>query len=322
MGSHLVVALSKEGRPVRALYHRHPPESLARLPNVSWQQADLLDIYDVAAAMAGVGEVYHCAAVVSFDPAHKEKLLAINVQSTAHVVNEALQQQVRKLVHLSSVAAIGRSLPGQEIKEDNEWEESKNNSTYAVSKYAAELEVWRGMAEGLDAAILNPGIILGAPLNGNWQEGSAAMMQVAAKEFPFYTQGANAFVGVHDVVRAALLLMKSNITTERFILSAANMPYRQVFTLMAESLGRKPPHIAAGPLLSNIVWRAGALRQALTGKTATITRETARNAQLQCSYNNEKFLKAFPAFKYTPLDLVIKEMAQHFPNLNNAAANS
>lgn len=314
LGSHLAVALSKEGREVRALYHNHPPSGeLADLPGVKWQQRDLLDVFDVAEAMADIEEVYHCAAVVSFRPGDRERMLHLNVQSTAHVVDEALQAGVRKLVHLSSVAAIGRSLPLKTISESNEWEESNNNSAYARSKYAAEMEVWRGIAEGLDAAILNPGIILGAPLNGAWSDGSAAMMQVAAKGFPFYTGGANAFVGVADVARAALLLMESEVTAERFILSAECLPYRQLFTLMAAALGQKPPHIAAGPFLSGLVWRWNALRQRLTGRKATVTRETARNAQLTCSYDNSKFLQAFPSFRYTPIKEVIREMAAAYP---------
>lgn len=313
LGSHLAVALSKEGRPVRALYHRNPPpDQLLRLPHLTWQQADLLDIFDVEAVMAGISEVYHCAAIVSFRPADKEEMLRVNAQSTAHVVDEALRQGARKLVHLSSVAAIGRNPAKKELKENDEWEESKNNSTYARSKHAAEMEVWRGIAEGLNAVILNPGIILGTPLNGNWQDGSPALMHVVAKGFPFYTQGANAFVGVQDVVRAAQLLMHSKVTAERFILSAACLSYRQLFTEMALALGKKPPHIAAGPFLSGLVWRWAALRQALTGRKATVTRETARNAQLTCSYNNEKFLKAFPAFQYTPIEEVVAGMARDF----------
>lgn len=260
--------------------------------------------------MAGVTEVYHCAAIVSFRPGDKENMLHQNIQSTAHVVDEALRTGIRKMVHLSSVAAIGRDGLAKEIKETNEWAQSKNNSSYAISKHEAEMEVWRGMAEGLDAAILNPGIILGAPLNGNWQDGSAAMMQVVAKGFPFYTQGANAFVGVQDVVRAAQLLMQSDITAERYILSAGCLPYRTLFTHMALALDKKPPHIAAGPFLSGLVWRWAALRQAITGRKATVTRETARNAQMTCSYNNEKFINAFPDFHYTPLEEVVAVMAQ------------
>lgn len=310
LGSYLTAALSQSGKEVRALYHSNPPvQALASLPGVTWQQRDLLDVYDVEEAMESVTEVYHCAAVVSFRPADHDRILHQNVLSTAHVVDEALRQGIRKLVYISSVAAIGRSVPALEISESNEWEESKNNSAYAVSKHAAEMEVWRGIAEGLDAALLNPGIILGTPLNGNWHDGSAAMMQVVAGNFPFYTQGANAFVGVKDVVEAAQLLMQSEVSAERFILSAACLPYRDLFTTMANALGVKPPHLAAGPFLSGLVWRWSALRQAITGKKATVTRETARNAQLSCSYKNEKFLKAFPQFRYTPIPTVIREMA-------------
>ena len=162
-------------------------------------QCDLLDIYEVEEAMQGITDVYHCAAIVSFQPADKEKMLHFNVESTANIVNEALEQDIRKLVFVSSVAALGRSEVTKEITEEEQWEESKYNSRYGLSKHMAEMEVWRGIGEGLNAVIVNPGIILG---EGNWDEGSARLMKVVYKEFPFYTQGINGWVDVKDVVKA------------------------------------------------------------------------------------------------------------------------
>ena len=313
LGQHLLRALADGERMVRALYNRHEPDAaLKNLPGVEWRQADLLDIYSAEEVMSGITQVYHCAAIVSFDAARKDEVISANTDSTCNLVNAALDAGVEKLLHVSSVAAIGRDERLKTpIMEEGEWTDSKLNSAYSVSKYNAEMEVWRGMAEGLNAVIINPGIILG---EGNWNEGSAHLMQVAAGEFPYYTAGINSFVDVADVVKAAVALMNSDISEERFIVSAGNFPYREIFTLMAEALGKKPPHISAGPTLSAAVWRWQALLKTFTGKEASVTRETARTAQAQCFYDNGKLLKALPGFTYMPMPVTIARMAAAYKN--------
>ena len=217
-GSHLTHALSASGAPVRALYHRRPPDDeMSSWPGVSWMQADLLDIFAVAEAMAGIDEVYHLAAIVSFNPARKFQMIHTNTETTANIVNAALDAGVRRLLHVSSVAALGRNGSTKEITEEAQWEESGHNSGYAQSKQSAEMEVWRGIGEGLDAVIINPGIILGAPLQkAGWTDGAPRLMQTAWEEFPFYTNGISSFTDIADVVRAAIALMGSDISGERF----------------------------------------------------------------------------------------------------------
>lgn len=314
VGQHLIRLLSSKGMQVRALYNsRMPDAELRNLPGISWVQCDLLDVFAVEDVMQGISKVYHCAAKVSFHPKHKEELLHVNVESTANVVNEALLQQVQKLVYVSSVAALGRAEGKKLITEEEEWEENRHNSIYGQSKYMAEMEVWRGIGEGLTAAIVNPGIILGA---GNWDEGSARLMKVVDREFPFYTDGINAWVDVADVVNAMHQLMESNVEAERFILSAGNFRYQEIFTMMAEALNRKPPHIKASSLMTEIVWRWSMLKSSVTGEAATITRETARTAQKQCYYANEKIMRFLPGFAYTPMLHTIKRMAEAYERTN------
>lgn len=311
VGQHLVRFLSAKGEHVRALYNKNAPsDELRGLPNIEWYRYDLLDVYDINEAMYEVTEVYHCAAWVSFDPAHRDEMMHFNVESTANLVNQALEQDIRKFIFVSSIASLGRATEsGVEINEDVEWEESKHNSAYSQSKYLAEMEVWRGIGEGLNAAIVNPAPILG---EGNWEEGSARLMKVAYNEFPFYTDGVTAWVDVQDVVKAMDLLMKSDVNSERFVLSAGNYGYKEVFTLMAKALGKKPPHIRASAFLSGLVWRFNALKNALTGRTVTLTKETAATAQRKNYYSNSKFLRFFPAFAYTPLPETISRMAAAF----------
>jgi nucleoside-diphosphate-sugar epimerase len=310
IGSHVVAALSEAGENVRALYRNNEPvASLKALPGVEWMRCDLLDVYDVEDALKGIDAIIHCAATVSFDAGDAEAILHNNSETTANVVNEALVQNISRFIHVSSVAALGRTKLGKPITEAEEWEDSKANSVYARSKRAAELEVWRGAGEGLSAAMVNPGIVLGEPYNPTgWNSGSAALFRTVDKEFPFYTEGVNAWVDVKDVAKAILLLLKSDIQDERFILSGGNWSYREVFTQMAQALGRKPPHISANPFLTGLVWRWNALRK-IAGKRPTVTKETARTAQQQVFYEASKFPNAFPDFRYTPLEETIRRSA-------------
>jgi nucleoside-diphosphate-sugar epimerase len=309
VGAHLVTALSAAGRTVRALYRNtQPSEKLRHLPGVEWQRCDLLDVFAIADAIAGVETIFHCAATVSFSGTEGEQLLHNNRESTANVVNAALDADTPHLVHLSSVAALGRSVLGAPLTEESLWEDGLANSKYAQSKWAAELEVWRGAGEGLSVSILNPGIILGEPLMpAGWQTGSAALLKVAAGGFPFYTEGINGWVDVVDVVRALMLLEKQPETAERFLLVEGNYSYQEVLSGMAVALGRKPPHIGAGPFLSGLVWRWNAVRK-LFGATPTVTRETARTAQQKVFYDSTKWERAFPAFPFTPLTETLARM--------------
>lgn len=309
VGRHLVQLLAAKGEKVRALYHSTPVEKLERLSGIEWVQCDLLDVEAVEEVMQGISDVYHCAAIVSFEKADAKNIMHFNVESTANLVNAALNAGASKLVYASSIAALGRNNIEHEITEEQQWEESRGNSVYAQSKYYAELEVWRGMAEGLDAAIVNPGIILG---EGDWEKGSARLLKVADKEFPYYTEGVTSWVDVKDVAKAMYMLMKSNIKQERFILSAGNISYKDIFTMMAEGLGKKPPHKKAGRFLSGVVWRLSALKKLFTGKTSTITRESAATAQRKVYYNNQKLINTLPDFSYTPVAETIQRITEAY----------
>jgi dihydroflavonol-4-reductase len=312
LGRHLLQALAKQPLPVRALYHQNKPETSA--PGVHWLSCDLNDIFAVEEAMQGITRVYHCAAMVSFDARSKELLVQNNVAATANVVNAALEMSVDKLIHVSSIAALGRPAraggnPAMLISEESHWEESALNSTYAESKFQSEMEVWRGMAEGLDAAIVNPSIMLG---EGDWNKGSAHLMKIVYDEFPWYTGGINGWVDVKDVVRAMVLLMNSEIKNERFIINGGNHAYKDVFTQMAIALQRKPPHKKASPWMTEIVWRMEVLKSKWGNKPVTITKETARTAQAQCHYSSDKLCRQFPDFRYHSLAATIERMAASF----------
>lgn len=310
LGSYLLRALVHAGKPVRALYRREIPSQLQDVRDrIEWVQVDILDVVHLEVAMQGISQVYHCAAAVSFRPDDRAQMMRINIEGTANVVNLAIDAGVKRMVHVSSVSSIGRAKVGHLIDEDCEWVESANNTAYAVSKYHSEMEVWRGIAEGLEAVIVNPSIILGS---GFWHDGSGMLFKNAWKEFPYYTGGINGFVDVEDVVTAMIALMDSDITEQRFILSGDNWSYLDLFSEMARHMGKKPPHKFVTPWMAALVWRVEKVKGWFTGKKPLITRETAHTAQLKIHYSSQRVMDALPGFKFRPLQQTIERISRDF----------
>lgn len=314
VGKELITQLLQQGKQVRAVYNKtrisgFNNQNLEQLPG------DILDVVALEKAMQGVQQVYHCAAVVSFSPRRKQEMFKINIEGTANVVNAALDAGVKKMVYVSSVAALGRIRENEPINETMNWTEETSNSAYGQSKYLAEMQVWRGIGEGLDAVMVNPVIILGA---GDWNGGSSQLFKTAYDEFPWYTDGSTGFVDVRDVVKAMIELMNSNISAQRFILSAENRTYSEVFNLIAKAFNKKPPHKKVTPLLSKIVWRLEALKSFFSGKDPLLTKETAATAMTKASFDNRK-LKAFlPDFSYRSIEDSIADTCAAFQqNINS-----
>jgi len=308
LGSCLIRQLIQEGETVRALYRSAIP-TFEGADKVEWISGDILDMPSLEEAIQGVTNVYHCAAIVSFHPSRKAEMHRVNVQGTAHVVNACLDAGVKKLLFVSSVAALGRIRENEPIHEGMNWTPESSNSEYGKTKYLAETEVWRGMAEGLSMAIVNPVIILGA---GNWNSGSSKIFQSAYNEFPWYTEGSSGFVDVEDVARAMIILMKSDVSAQRFIISAENRAYREVFQLIANSFQKQPPHRKVSKWLSELVWSWEAVKAMFTGADPLLTRETAATARARVTFNNNSFLQTFPEFNYTPLEQSIQRICREY----------
>lgn len=312
LGTYLIHALADKGEKVIALYRKSIPEGFAgqyASDAIEWVKGDILDVCLLQEIMAGCNKVYHCAGMVSFNPSHANALMKINVEGTANVVNVALEAGIEKLVHVSSVAAIGRKRDGQTVSEASKWDDNLNPSVYGLSKYKGELEVWRAIAEGLNAVIVNPVIILG---KGNWDLGSSATFKNAYNGFPWYTEGVSGFVDAADTVKAMMLLMESVIQGERFILSAENRTYRSVFTEMAQAFGSKPPHLKVTPLLASMVWRLERVKGWLLGKEPLLTKETAETAQQAVNFDNSKILAALPGFSFKPVSETIVDCCTYY----------
>lgn len=294
LGNALIEILLYNGEKVKAIYNKTALTSFDNA-NLITEKCDILDVYALEDAMQEITEVYHCAGLVSFNPKDEKKLYSINIDGTANIVNACLNAGVKKLVHVSSVAALGRIRPGQMINEKMEWTPETSNSKYGHSKYLGEMEVWRGVAEGLNAVVINPSIILGA---GNWNEGSSKIFKSVYNEFPWYTEGTTGFVDVKDVATAMILLMQSDITSEKFIVSAENISYKEMFTMMAKAFGKKVPSKKVTAFIAALTWRLENVKSKFTGIAPLLTRETANTALTKVEYDNSKLLKALADFKY------------------------
>ena len=235
----------------------------------------------------------------------------VNGDGTANVVNMALEQNIRKLVHISSVAALGRTSSGGHVDEEKKWEDSRINTHYARSKFKAELEVWRGIGEGMEAVILNPSTILGY---GDWNSSSCAIFKNIYKGFPWYTPGINGFVDVEDVARAAVLMMESDISGQRFIVNGENWPFKQLQETIADGFGKKRPSKKASPFLLGLAWRMEKFKSLFSGKKPLLTKESAKVACSQTFFENQKILDGLPGFSFTPLLNTIQKACEKYQN--------
>ena len=313
LGAALITQLLDQGKKVRAIYNKTPLPNFNSI-NIEQLQCNILDVVGLEEAMMGIEEVYHCAAIVTFNPKRKMEMFKINIEGTANMVNIALEAGIKKMVHVSSVAALGRIREDELINETMNWTEETSNSNYGQSKYLAELEVWRGIGEGLNAVMVNPVVILGA---GDWNSGSSKLFQTAYNEFPWYAEGTTGFVDVKDVVKIMTQLMESDITAQRFIVSAENRSYRDVFTLMAKAFNKKPPHKIVTPLIAKIVWRLEALKSLFTKQDPLVTKETAKTALARVNFDNNKLKKYLPQFSYRAIEDTITETCSVFQHKLN-----
>lgn len=313
VGQHLLEALLKTGEKIRATYRNEIPSFFTNIStnSIDWFECDLLDIPSLEPAFENITHVYHCAAMVSYDPRKKDEMLLVNIEGTANIVNLCLDKNIEKLCHVSSISTLSDGANNELISEKNDWEDHPENSNYSISKQGAEMEVWRGIAEGLSAVIINPGIILG---EGNILKSSSNLFKIVRDEFLYYTQGITAWVDVKDVVNVMILLMNSQIQNERFIVSAGNYSYHDIFTLMAKALHKKPPHKLASPWMTELVWRISYLKSLITGTVATITKETARSSQKKRRFDQSKLLRALGDFQYTKIEETIERVSKSYSN--------
>ncbi|MBC3845436.1 SDR family oxidoreductase [Winogradskyella echinorum] len=323
VGSHLLFKLISSNAHVRAIYRREKTlrrvkhifsyfsENAENLFNkIEWVEADINNIPKLQNAFKDITHVYHCAAFVSFEPDKYKVLRKINIEGTANIVNLCISNNVQKLCYVSSVAAIGHnSDPKKLVDEQTAWNPEDDNNVYAITKYGAELEVWRGTQEGLNAVIINPGIILGA---GYWNGGSSGnLFKKIYKGMRYYVKGITGYVDVWDVVNSMHQLMISDITNEGFILVSENLSFKAFQTKTANALSVQPPKKEAKPWLLAIVWRLDWLQHKLLGKRRQLSKQTAKSVSRITKYDNSKLKNAL-GFQFKTIDTSIKEITELF----------
>lgn len=321
IGSHLLYDLVTKDFIIRALYRNHHKlENVKKVfsyysnhyetlfNKIEWIPADVLDVSSLDEALKGISKVYHCAAMVAIGGKNKEQLIHNNVAATENVVNLSIQHGVDKLCHVSSVAALGGPVHGEFITEESKWTSTKNHSAYAVSKFKSEMEVWRGIQEGLNAVIVNPSVVIGP---GFWNSGSGSLFTRAAKETKYYTTGKTGFVDVRDVTRAMVELMESDISKERFILNSENVSYKNLFSNVAEAMNVKKPQKQATKKMLKTISVLEYVVSSLGLKQRELTIDVLRASFSESNYSNEK-IKKILGFEFTQIKKSIADTAEKF----------
>ncbi len=290
IGSYILRDLLQAG--FQKIFATHRKESEMSLVDdiveqIEWVEMDILDVVGLDMIVPEVDMIIHAAALVSFNPADRDQLMKINAEGTANLVNAALEWNVSRFIHISSIATIASGSPRPLVNEDDTRENSKHESYYSISKQKAEMEVWRGGGEGLSIAILNPSVVLGS---GFWNKGSASMFRQLEKGVPFYPTGSSGFVDVRDVAAATVKLVNSNIENERIIISGENMTYREMFALISEGLQVKKPRMALNPILRELGLWMFKIRGWFSSDANLVSRSSLRSVSHQVSFDNTKSL--------------------------------
>ena len=310
LGSHLLYNLVQLGKPVRALYRDkekldcflkfrkfYPAVNDQMLDRIEWVKGDILDYYTLSEYLSGVAIVYHVAGIVSFHRQDKKKLLEINALGTANIVNACLENQISRLCYVSSISALGDPQDGEPIDETRLWSKNTSPSPYSFSKFRGEMEVWRGINEGLPAVIVNPSVIIGPGMwYGSWQ----GIFKQIYNGLNYYPTGTSGYVDAGDVVKIMIRLTESEVSGERFILSAENLTHQEVLNFLAETMKRPLPSHRLTPIMIKIACRLEKMHSLFTGSQPRITRQSMKSSTSVTSYSNRKIVQAL-SVDFTPV---------------------
>ncbi|MET6989225.1 NAD-dependent epimerase/dehydratase family protein [Sediminicola arcticus] len=300
VGSHLLLKLLEQGVKVRAIhrvesdlsrvekifsYYDSPSSKF--FDKIEWVVADINTIPDLEKAFEGVSQVYHCAALISFDPNDYEQLHKVNVEGTANIVNLCISNNIEKLCYVSSIAAIGKSIDNHEATEENDWYQP-HASVYSITKTAAELEVWRGSQENVPVVIINPGIILGP---GFWKSGSGTLFQRASKAPKYFPPGGSGFIAVSDVVNIMTNLMKSDTQNERFIVISKNLSYQEILQKLTHAIKKDPPNKQIPFWTLEILWRLDWFWCLIANRKRQVTSASVYSLKNREFYSNTKLVE-------------------------------
>lgn len=317
LGNHLLVELTKENNPIRAIYrsenklnqtkkifqHYFSDNWEKHFSKIKWVKGNILDVPFLMESMANCDYVYHCAALVSFHKNDFSRLIKLNREGTANIVNVCLSVGVKKLCYVSSTAAIGTSISSASnatelTSEKTKWKNTPTTSGYSISKYNAEREVWRGIEEGLNAVVVNPCVILGA---GNWNDSSLTIFRTLKKGLKFYPPGKNATVDARDVAEIMVTLMNSDIQAERFLCIGSNQSFFDLMSEISKQLNVKPPSVKTSRFIVEIARRITWFLSLFSSKKPSITKETVQSLFGERAYDNTK-IKTAIEFEFRSLE--------------------
>ncbi|MEB8345921.1 SDR family NAD(P)-dependent oxidoreductase [Flavobacteriaceae bacterium KMM 6898] len=324
VGSHLLFTLVQQGVQVRAIHRAesdlsrvekifsyYSEQSLKLFDNIEWVVADINNVPQLEKAFENIDQVYHCAALISFDPKDYEQLHKVNVEGTANIVNLCIANNIEKLCYVSSIAAIGKSNGNEKATEENDWQQSPAN-VYAITKTAAELEVWRGSQENVPIVVINPGIILGP---GFWVTGSGQLFQRAIKAPKYYPPGGSGVVPVSDVVTIMTTLMNSDIKNERFIVISQNLTYRDILEKLTKAMKLEPPKKQIPIWALEILWRLDWFWCLITNARRNLTKASVYSLKNREFYSNAKLVERLD-YKFGSLDKTISFSTKKFKEEN------
>lgn len=320
VGSHLLYHLTLKDDEIRATYRTLKSlekvkkvfsfysDSNELFSKIDWVQADITDVPAMIPVFKDVKQVYHCAALISFDPSDYIEMRKANIHGTAIVVNLSIDAKVEKLCFVSSIAAVGDDPKKEVADESNEWAGNEKNHCYAITKYGAEMEVWRASQEGIDVVVVNPGVILGS---GFWDSGSGKLFSQIYKGFNYYSTGVTGFVGVKDVVKSMISLMESSIKNERFILVSENKSFQEVLFAIADAFNKKRPSKSAKPWQAGLFWRWEWLVSKLTSRKVRMSKHSAKSLDSKTYYSSDKIKKQLN-FEFEKIDEVIVKVSKNY----------
>jgi dihydroflavonol-4-reductase len=320
VGAHLLYHLIKNDETIRAIYRSEETikavkkvfsyytDDTSLIAKITWFKADITDIPSMIPAFVGIEKVYHCAAFISFNPKDYKEMRKVNIHGTAIIVNLSIDAKIRKLCFVGSIASVGDALNGKLITEGNEWNKELDNSGYSITKFGAEMEVWRASQEEVEVVIVNPGIILGS---GFWFSGSGKLFNKIYNGFKYYTEGITGFVGVKDVVNSMITLMDSDVKNERFILVSENKSYREILFFIADAFNKKRPSIKIEPWQTNLLWKISSLVSIFTRKEPLLGKYSAKSAHEISKYSSKKIKKRIN-FQFEGIEAVIREVCKDY----------
>jgi dihydroflavonol-4-reductase len=321
LGSHVVLELLRRNQPVTAcrqkssdvaqvkqLFAFYTADAEQLFQKIKWVEVDIRDLFSIEEALEGISTVYHCAGLVSFHKKDRHRLTEINEKGTANVVNACLHKKNMTLCHVSSIATINNSDYLQELNEEVFWKTSGRENDYAISKYNGEREVWRGMEEGLDALIVNPGVILSP---GFWDQSSSRLFNACYKGNRFYTQGTSAYISAPDAAKAMVDLTTKRLFTNRYILIENNYSFYEVLNRIHKGLHKPAPSFKVPPLLLRLAIAFSGLAAFFSGRNARLTKAMMNAAFNRQLFSNKKLRETLD-YQFTPIGETIEAICNYY----------